>query len=98
MTAHPLRKSQEGSTQKYPSPIYPDRRKRQLPTERVRSSLLHSFRDGESLTLRREDRQRGRRDGSVRWREEESEPVSAGVIDVRLTLEHLRAPLLIIRR
>lgn len=55
-----------------------------------------SQRQRESLTLRQDDRQRGRSDGSGRGREEE--PGSAGVIDVRLTLEHLRARLLITQR
>lgn len=96
MTAQPLGKSQERSVQKYPSPLYPDSRKRQLPTESAAISALQFQR--QSLTLTPEDGQGGRSDGSVRGREEESEPVSAGDIDVRLTLEHLRARLLITRR
>lgn len=96
MTAQPLRKSQERSVQKYPSPLSPDSRNRQLPTESAAISALQFQR--QSLTLRLEDGQGGRSDGSVGGREEESETVSAGDIDVRLTLEHLRARLLIIRR
>lgn len=100
MTAQPLRKSQEGSVQSRHHPSIQTAQRdsfQQRECSHLGSTVSEAER--ESSTLRREDRQRGRSDGSVRGREEEEiEPGSAGVIDVRLTLEHLRARLLIIQR
>lgn len=88
-TAAALRKSQERSIQSTRQPSIQTAQRdsfQQRECSHLGSTVSEAER--ESLTLRQVDRQRGRGNGSGRGREEKIEPGSAGVIDVRLTLEH----------